>query len=679
MFTDLGAVALVIGLMVAAYSALAAPLGRGRSREDLVASAYRGVLVVAGVLTVAVAILIISFLRHDFGVRYVAEYSSRAMPWYYVVSAFYGGQQGSLLYWTWTLSLLAALVLLSNRRQNAALMPYVVAVLMAIATFFLSQLVFSTNPFERMAIAPDDGAGLNPLLRDKAMLIHPPVLLFGYVSLSVPYAFAMAALWTGRLDGQWLRTTRRWALSAWFFLALGNLLGAWWAYHVLGWGGYWGWDPVENSALMPWLISSAYLHSVIIQERWGMLKVWNVVLVILAYTLSLFGTFIARSGIISSVHSFAQSTVGPSFFAFLGIMLTVSLGLLFLRAPLLRGEREYEALVSRESGFLFNNVLLVGITFATFLGVIFPLVTEATSGVKITVGAPYYNQVNGPLFLALLALMGLGPMVPWRRTTSGHLLRHVRPPLLAAGLVTASLAAAGVRPVVVLVAYGICGFVGAALLREFWRGMRARQHALGGAAGPRALASLVRGNRRRYGGYLVHLGVVVLAGGILGSSFFQLERAVILAPGQRATIGAYTLTFRGVTQRQDADKRALVATLVVARDGMPDGIIQPEKDTYTNFEQQPTTGVAIRSRPFEDLYVVVAGTGAGGEVSFNLFVNPMMLWLWAGGAIVLLGGLTAWWPQRRLLGIPSLPPAVRRPQPTEPRPFAVTLDERSTP
>ncbi len=417
-FTDLGAIALTLALVFALYAVAASALGATLRRPALATSGRRAVLAVAVFLLIASGSLIASFLTHDFGAVYVAEHSSLAMPWYYSLSAFYGGQEGSLLYWATMLSIFSSIAILLHRRADARLMPWVAVTLMTIETFFLVMLNFVTPPFTRTTIPPVDGAGLNPILQDPGMLIHPPMLLMGYMSWSLPFAFAVAAMITGRLDAGWLRSIRRWTLAAWTIQSTGLILGMWWAYHVLGWGGYWGWDPVENAALLPWLTATAYLHSSMVQERRGTLKVWNLTLVIATFALSIFGTFEVRSGIISSVHSFAYSSVGPFFLGFLAVTLVVALGLFFYRLPQLRPESEFDSVVSREGSFLINNLLLTGIAFATFWGTIFPIISADLRGQTMTVGTDFYKQVNGPLFIALIFMMGVGPLLAWRRASA---------------------------------------------------------------------------------------------------------------------------------------------------------------------------------------------------------------------------------------------------------------------
>src|SRR3989454_7505980 len=422
-----------------------AVLGAIRNIPQLVASAKRSVLIVAFFLVLASASLIVSFLIHDFGVNYVAQHSNLAMPWYFTASAFYGGQEGSLLYWALMLSIFSAIFVFTAKRAPAVLVPHVLATLMGIETFFWIVLTTVSNPFARLPVPLADGVGLNPLLMDPGMLVHPPMLLMGYMSFSLPFAFAVAAMITGKLDSEWLRSIRRWMLAAWSIQTLGLVLGAWWAYHVLGWGGYWGWDPVENAALLPWLTSTAFLHSTMVQERRGMLKVWNLSLVIASFVLSIFGTFEVRSGIISSVHSFAYSAVGPYFLAFLAIIIVFSTALFIFRLPRLRPEQEFDSVVSREGIFLVNNLLLVGAAFATLWGTLFPLISNAIRHQTLTVGPPFYERVDGPIFIVLIVAMGVGPLLAWRRTSLRTVWHNLGVPALAAAACAAILPLAAGR------------------------------------------------------------------------------------------------------------------------------------------------------------------------------------------------------------------------------------------
>ncbi len=640
---DLGSIALLLALAAAVYGVIASAFGAWRGRVPLIRSGRNAALVVSGLILTAAAVLVGAFVSRDFSVQYVAEHSSREMSLPLTIASFYSGQEGSLLYWATSLSVFAGIVILQNRRKNLRLMPYVTAILLSIEVFFLLMLNFVSSPFTRLPFTAPNGLGLNPLLADPGMLIHPPVLLAGYMSWSVPFAFAMAALITGQLGNEWIRTIRTYSLVAWAILGVGNLLGMWWAYHVLGWGGYWGWDPVENAALMPWLVGTAYVHSVMIQERRGMLKVWNLALLIIAFNLSIFGTFVVRSGVLSSVHSFAQSPLGPFFFSFLALSLVFSLGWLFYRMPELRGEHEFESAVSRESSFLLNNLILVGITFATFWGSVFPLVTEAVRGVKLTVGPPYFNRVDGPLFLVLIALMGIGPLLPWRRASTSTLKRNFAAPIIVACASTIALLIGGVRLLPANVALFLCAFVLGTMGQEFWWGMRVRMRA--GQNPIRALVNLVRSNRRRYGGYVVHIGIILIGIGITGSQFYQIQDNPTMKAGQTVTVGRYDLTMLSLHEGAFPGYRDVWADLAVRQDGQLVEAIQPAREFHVNFELEPNSKVALRTTPLDDLYVVLTGWQPDGSASFFIFVNPLVVWLWIGGVVLLIGASITLWPE----------------------------------
>jgi cytochrome c-type biogenesis protein CcmF len=567
------------------------------------------------------------------------------MPWYYTLAAFYGGQEGSLLYWTMMLAIFSSIAVLLHRRAPSELMPYVVAVLMALDGFFLVVLNFVSTPFARTRLIPEDGAGLNPILQDPGMLLHPPMLLMGYMSFAIPFAFAVAAMISGRLDSVWLRAIRRWTLAAWSIQTAGLLLGAWWAYHVLGWGGYWGWDPVENAALLPWLTATAFLHSTMVQERRGNLKIWNLGLIIATFLLSLFGTFEVRSGIISSVHSFSYSAIGPYFLGFLAVVLVASIGLFVYRLPRLRPEQEFTTILSREGSFLVNNLLLTGIAFATFWGTIFPILSEVVRNQTMTVGRSFYQQVNGPLFLLLLFAMGVGPLLAWRRASWQSIWRNFRWPAVAAALCALILPLLGVTNILANIGFSICLFAAGTILYELWRGVRVR-HGHGDAY-PRAFAMLISRHRQRYGGYLVHLGLVVLAVGVIGSQFFQANADAQLTAGQSVAIQGYTLTYEGISDTVQNSVDVIRTHFVVAQGSHTVADIYPGQRIFPGFENQPASIVSITTYGFNDLYVFLAGFDAS-SATVQVFYNPLVPLVWLGGLLMLIGGATCWWPERRI-------------------------------
>lgn len=642
---DVGSLAIAVAFVLAVYAVVMSLSGVWIKRPDFVASAEHATLAVWGTVVVASFALLHALASRDFSIEYVAAYSSTTLPLYYTVAAFWGGQKGSLLFWVLILSSISAVVLLQNRSKNRELMPYVTAVLMVVAAFFLSLLMFITPPFERLQFAPAEGRDLNPLLQNYWMTIHPPSLYIGFVGFTVPFAFAIAALATGKLGDVWIRTTRRWTLFAWFFLGLGNLFGGLWAYVVLGWGGYWAWDPVENAAIMPWLTGTAFLHSVMIQEKKNMLKVWNMVLVILTFSLTIFGTFLTRSGVISSVHSFTQSGLGPFFLAFLAFEMAIAIGLLIWRLPMLRSENELDSLLSRESAFLFNNLILVGIAFAVFWGTMFPVISEAVRGVKITVGPPFFNKVNAPLGLILLFLTGVGPVIAWRRATWASLQRSFALPVLTGLIAGAACFIGGIRNYWAIVSFSLIFFVLATIVAEFYRGVRARQAMLGENA-LLALGRLVSKNRRRYGGYIIHVGIVMVFVAITGTSAFRIEQQVTLNPGQTFEIGGYTVRYNGLEEEDSPHVAILMANMTVMDGGREIDTLKPEKRFYKKPEQ-PTTEVAIRSTLGSDLYIVLGSYDSDTRMAtFLAYLNPLIAFLWMGGIVFTLGTAVVIWPAR---------------------------------
>ncbi|TME43074.1 MAG: heme lyase CcmF/NrfE family subunit [Chloroflexi bacterium] len=639
----LGQICIVGAFALALYSIVSSLVGvRVRSRE-LIASGQNAAWAVTALITAASLTLLVAFAVHDFSLRYVWDHSSRAMSMDLILAAFYSGQQGSLLYWAWTLSIFSAIVLWQQRKPgpHRVLMPYVVVVLMVIEGFMTLLVGFVTTPFEALPRVPADGVGLNPLLYDEGMRIHPPMLLAGLMSWSVPFAFSIAALATGKLGNEWVALSRRYAMVAWVILGLGNVLGAWWAYHVLGWGGYWGWDPVENVALMPWLVGTAFIHSIQMQERRGMLKAWNVALIMVTFFLSIFGTFVVRSGILASVHAFALSAIGPYFLTFLTLVIAGSLGLYFWRLPRLRADNQLDSFLSREASFLINNLLFLGIAFAIFWGTIYPLVAEALADQKVSVGPPYFKQVAGPLLGAMILLMGIGPLMPWRRASRDHLVHNFLLPVASTVIGLAILAVVGVRDPFAILGFGLCLFVLGTIVQEFARGMLARHQATGENY-VLALASLIRRNNRRYGGYVVHLAMLLIGVGAVGSQVYQQQTQATLAPGESVSLGAYTITAQGIQTSQPPGVRVIDGVLSVNGQDL-----RPEKQYFDNFPQQPSTKVGLRSTPFEDLYVVLAGWDGDGptaRVSLAVFVNPLVSWIWTGGVLLLLGTIINMWP-----------------------------------
>lgn len=642
---DVGYAALITAFVVAVYAAVAAFVGSRARIQELWQSARNGVFVVFGLTSIASGALVYSFFARDFGIRYVAEHSSSDLPLTYTFAGWWAGQEGSLLFWAWVLSLLAVIVVVQGEKRHREQIPYVAAVMMGILGYFLGVIAFAANPLEKMPLAVSEGAGLNPLLRTSDMISHPTTLLLGYTIFAVPFAFAMAALISGRLDDWWIRSTRRWTLVAWLFLSLGNLFGMVWAYRVLGWGGYWSWDPVENAALMPWLTGTAFLHSVMIQQRRGMLKVWNMALIIITFSLCLFGTTVTRSGILSSVHAFAMGAVGPLLLALLAVVLVGSLGLLWMRLPGLRSEHRLDSMVSREASFLANNLLLVGAAFAVFWGTIFPLVSEAVRGVKVAVGPPFYEQVAGPIFLVLIVLIGVCSLIGWRKASVENLVRNFVFPTILAAAVAAALYLLGLRPGLAVVAFAALAFAAATIVLEFYRGVRAR-HRFYDDSYLVAVPRLVWRRRHRYGGYIVHLGVILLAMGIIGSQMFSANAEATLAPGESMEIRDYTLTFNGLEETSSADSTEVTGALDVSRDGKDAGTIEGSK-RFEGRDGEPVTDPGIWTGVREDLYVILGGWTEEGEATFKVFVHPLIMWIWIGGGVLVAGTLIAFWPDIR--------------------------------
>src|SRR5712692_7775921 len=661
--TLLGNLALWIALLVGVWGALAGFAGGLKGRPDLALSARHAVFAMFGALLVAVFALEWALFQHDFNVEYVAAYTSRNLPIFYTWSALYAGQKGSLLFWAFVLSLFGSLTLTFTAGRHRVFLPYVAGVVCTVATFFVSVMVFAANPFERLPYTPLDGSGLNPQLQNPGMVFHPRMLYLGYISITIPYAFAMAALLSRRLDTDWLVAIRKWTLVSWLFLSIGLILGMWWAYVEHGWGGYWAWDPVENAALLPWLTMTAFLHSVMIQEKRGMLRKWNLALVIGSWLLSIMGTFITRSGVISSVHSFTQSPVGYYFLVFLVLGAAASFTIYVQRLPLLDAEARLESMVSREASFLFNNLLLVGIAFSVLWGTLFPILSELVQGVKVTVGAPFFNHINIALGLALLALTGMGPLIAWRRASIPNLQRHFAVPVTAGAFVALILLVGGMRDAYAVMAIALGGFVTATVVQEFARGARAR-HRQYGEGYALALARLVGRNRRRYGGYIVHTGIVVLFIAFAGMAF-KHETEATLRPGESATIRSpygwtYRFTHLGISQYDALNRQVTAATVEVERDGRKVGVLTTEKRQHVDGlgrpTFQPSTEVGIRSDLREDLYVVLGGVVNGTEQAvFRFTINPLVWWGWFGGVVVALGGLVVMWPGGGA-------PAVRRAQ-----------------
>ena len=643
---DLGRAALLVAFGLALFAAVGGGIAAWQGRRRLHESSRRALVGAFAATAVAAGVLLHALQARDFSYVYVADHSARKLPFPYSISAFWGGQEGSLLLWLFVLTGLGSLAVLLNRDLIRNVLPGTVPVLGGVATFFAFLLVFVSSPFDRQ-VAPLDGSGLNPSLQNPYMMIHPPLLYLGYVGLTIPFAFAAGALLAGRFDERWIVATRRWTLLAWTALGIGILLGAKWAYEEVGWGGYYAWDPVENAALMPWLASTAFLHSVMVQEKKNMLRVWNAVLVSLAFCLSLFGTFLTRSGVISSIHSFTQSSIGPWLLGFIAVAATFCTVLIFWRLPKLRTKTRLESLASREAAFLYNNLLLIAFTLTVLWGVAFPLLSELVRGEKITVGPPYFDFFLRVLGLPLLLLMGIGPLVAWRRSSLRALGASLVGPAvfaLASGAALLALGAGSSLPG--LVAYTFCAFVLGAIVLEFVRGTRARK-TLGDATWLGAFSSLVGRNRRRYGGYIVHAAIVLLALGIAGGAY-GATKVQKLEPGQTMSIHGYDLRYLGSVTRNEPNRTEIRARLEVFRGGRDLGVYEAGKNNYP-VEQQVSNEVGIRTDWLraEDLFLIGDQFNGDGSVVIKALVNPLVDLIWIAGLVFLLGSLIAMWPDER--------------------------------
>jgi len=651
---DLGNILLFFLFPVSVFTALTALAAGVTKRSGLLEAARRGAYAAFAVTTLAVLALEYLLITSDFSIEYVASNTNLALPMFYKIVALWAGHNGSLLLWTWIVTIFIAIVAFQNRRKNNDLMPYVLFVIASTMVFFSILSVFIANPFQTLyqdlgntlqEFAVQDGRGLNPLLQHPAMVIHPPILFIGYVGSVVPFAFAIAALITGKLGAGWIHTTRRWALTTWGFLAIGIVLGGKWAYVELGWGGYWAWDPVENASLLPWLTSTAYLHSVMIQERKGMLKIWNMALVIATYLLSIFGTFLTRSGVVSSVHAFANSGLGPAFAIFLSMGIIFSVTLLLYRRKDLKPDEEMESLVSRESGFLFNNLLFLLATIAVLWGTLFPVISELFTGDQITVGPPWFNNIMIPIGLALLLLTGAGPLLAWRHTSVETLKRSFGWPILGSLIFVIVLFALGVRDGWALGSFAISFFVMWTIVVEFVKGAIIRRKN-SGENFVLALYMLSRKNTRRYGGYLIHAAIVVMFVGFTGTAFNSETRAEV-GEGDTFNLGPYTFKALSIVHSETENYSSERLEMELYRDDRFIHTIAPEKRFYFASDQ-PSTEVDIYSTLREDIYAVLSGmSNDGTKVIVQVYRNPLVSMIWIGALIMVLGTLFAMIPNLR--------------------------------
>ena len=654
--SSFGNLSITLALTFTLYAIFVLFYGAKTGKRDLVKSGENAIYVVFFFATLSVIALEYLLIKSDFNIEYVAGYSNRDLPFFYKAAALWGGQKGSLLFWSWILTLFGAVLAWRNRSAGGKLVPYSLAVLSITTAFFLVLNKFAVNPFGELALdyggargvepfAPPDGNGLNPLLQHPAMVIHPPMLYLGYIGFVVPFSFCMAALLTRELGSDWIRMARRWTLWAWLFLGVGILLGGRWAYVELGWGGYWSWDPVENASLLPWLTGTAFLHSVIVQERKNMLKVWNVVLILSTYMLSIFGTFLTRSGIVSSVHAFAQSTIGNYFVIFLALMGAFSIYLVMSRLRFLKSDNELDSYASREASFLFNNLILLGACFAVLWGTIFPVISELITGEQITVGAPFFNKINVPIGLFLLFLTGVGPLLAWRKTSFSSMVKIFLWPTVA-GLATAAICLlTGMRSLYPVISFSLSAFVATTLVFEFYRAADARMRNTGENIIV-ALIGITTRNKRRYGGYIVHFAFVLLIIGFTGQAF-TTEGWGEVGEGERFNIGNYEIECLDIEDISDPNFNGLSATVAVRQGGKELYQLSPEKRFYHTSEQT-TSEVRIHNTLKEDVYVVFAGMSESGDKAIiQVWINPLVAWVWIGGILLTLGTILTTLPNRQ--------------------------------
>lgn len=635
----IGNITIYLGIVIAAYALIANILGIRKHSKKWIESARGAVLSLIFVSLLASFLLLYFLGTSQFQFEYVASYTSLNLPMVYKLTAFWAGNAGSLLLWTVLLCLYTGILVFSKEKRNP-MMPYVSSILLLNILFFFTVMALDGNPFAMTETIPADGKGLNPMLQHPGMILHPVTLYLGYVGLAVPFAFAIGALILRRMDAEWIKLTRRWTITAWLFLTLGNIIGGWWAYLELGWGGYWAWDPVENASFLPWLTVSAFLHSVMIQERKGMLKTWNISLIILSYILTLFGTFLVRSGVLTSVHAFGSGPLGTYFLVFMAFMMLFSIYIVMTRYQLIKKESiPIDSYFSKESSFLLNNLILVAGAFAVFWGSMYPLISEAVTGTKINVGAPYFDSVMAPILLCLILLMAVCPLIAWQKATVERFIKNAIWPL-AAGIVSAiTLIILGTKGILAVIGLSSTIFMFATHVQEFIQGTRARMRATKENIF-RAIYKLIRKNQRRYGGYIVHIGIALIAVGVIASHAYSVEVLKTVNLGESFTIGDYELTFKGLTETTDKGNGIVVADIGTTYRGKDVGTVQPEKVFYESWPE-PSTEVAIKTNWKEDLYLVLSSWENREKITLQVKVNPFVSWIWAGGIIMIIGTAVA--------------------------------------
>src|SRR6476659_4345301 len=634
----LGSFLLLASFVVCAYSIAASVAGARQRSLRLIESGTGAFYLVSALMTVASGVIVHAFVTNNYSIKYVQHYSDSAQPLAYKIASYWGGLDGSIMFWVFLLGVFGALAVYTNRERHRELMPYVVAIISAVQMFFIFLMVIHNNPFSTfLTQAPAEGKGLNPLLQNFYMAIHPPSLYTGFVAMTIPFAFGMAALITGHLDDSWLRAVRRWTMIGWLFLSFGLTLGMLWAYEELGWGGFWGWDPVENAGLLPWFTATAFLHSVMVQERRGMLRVWNVTLVITTFFLTIFGTFMTRSGVVQSVHAFGEDRWLASLFTiFMVLIVAFSFGWVIYRLPLLKSRHELDSWASREAAFLANNWILLFSAFFVLFATMFPTLSEAVRGQRLTVGPPFYNTWMRPIGLALLVLTGIAPLLAWRKSSVSNMVHQFLWPTTAAVVTGGVLAFLGVRLWASGLCFALCAFVVVTIGQEFVRGAIVRKGATGSDI-LTAMIGLVARSQRRYGGYIVHVGIVLVFLGFAGQGFKQEEQA-LLKPGQEVKVGKFTVRHDALRVTSDSQKQMVTGQVTVSENGAVIDQLRPARWFFNKHEDEPTTEVAIRRAPAEDLYVVLASYDASTQTAtYAVTINPLVNWIWIGFGVIALG------------------------------------------
>lgn len=649
---EVGNFSLVLAFILSAFTGIVAVIGARVERQELILTAQNGALATVGLITLSIFCLEYLLITSDLTIEYVASSSNRDLPIFYKISSLWAGQAGSLLFWNWILGIYIVVIVTQYYNKENPLIPYVIATLMGTTLFFICLHLFVANPFDQLVTvapdgsqtpwAPQDGRGLNPLLQHPAMVIHPPLLYTGYIGFAIPFAFAIGALVTNRLGSEWIRLSRRWTIVAWFFLGIGIVVGGKWAYVELGWGGYWAWDPVENASLMPWLIGTAFLHSVMVQEKRGMLKIWNMVMIIGTYTLCILGTFLTRSGVVSSVHAFAQSDIGNYFVTFIAVLLFTGLGLLFWRLDALKSENQFDSFSSRESSFLFNNLLFLGLCLAVLWGTVFPIISEWVTGEKITVGQPFFNKIGIPIALGILLLTGVGPVLAWRKTSKEGIKRNFFPPTILGILSIGISLAFGIRHIYALISIGLCSFVTSTIVLEFYKGAVARSKSTQENLFT-SVINLTRKNKRRYGGYIIHFGMVLIFVGITGKAF-ESEAHFEIGVGEEFAIKDYVIKLTEIEEGENKNYFFDKAYIGIFQNGKLIDSLVPERRFYFSSEQ-PSTEVAIHTALNEDVYTVFSERSEDGtKAGIQLYINPLVSWVWIGSLVLVLGTIVAMFP-----------------------------------